>query len=77
MIMSKEEADAWHEILKAQVFLHKHFKHHETAYVSDVANALGIPYERARCIIDFLVKYRFLAFMRRQRGRVKVMRKRK
>ena len=60
MIMSKEEADAWHEILKAQVFLHKHFKHHKSAYASDIANALQIPYERARAITDFLVKYKFL-----------------
>ena len=61
MIMSKEEADAWHEILRAQVFLHKHFRTHKTAYASDIANALKIKYERARCIVDFLIKYKFLS----------------
>ncbi|KKR01622.1 MAG: hypothetical protein UT24_C0003G0029 [Candidatus Woesebacteria bacterium GW2011_GWB1_39_12] len=65
MIMSKEEADAWHEILKAQVFLHKHFKHHKSAYASDIANALQIPYERARAITDFLVKYKFLSTVKK------------
>jgi hypothetical protein len=67
MIMSKKEADAWHEILQAQVFLHKHFKHHKSAYVSDVANALQIPYERARAITDFLAKYKFLTVKKTER----------
>lgn len=61
MIMSKEEFEAWHEILRVQVFLHKHFKKHKTAFSSDIANGLDMDYERARAIVDLLIKEKFLA----------------
>ena len=61
MIMSKQEFDAMYELLRVQVFLHKYFKKHKTAYASDIANGLGMEYERVRAIVDLLVKEKFLS----------------